>query len=135
MSARGRADPRRDQYGPPLKRRPRRWLVYWLVQLGMLAVIAAGLMWLGLAMAGAHDPYTNWRVPENPAVSCCHGEDCRPTRAYMGEDGRWRAWDGLGWVIVPPGTVLPTDLAGDGRNHLCIRAGRVLCFSPTMPKG
>jgi hypothetical protein len=103
------------------------------------------LLSAGLALAGwlvavpwpawAHDPYSSWRKPDNPAVSCCHGIDCRPTRAFMGEDGRWRAWDGLGWVIVPPGTVLPTDLAGDGRSHLCERAGRVLCFSPTTPKG
>ena len=116
----------------------RRWRLYWLFQAGMLAVIAAGLVWLGMATARpawSHDPYTHWRQPDNPAASCCHGDDCRPTRAYMGEDGRWRAWDGLGWVIVPPGRVLPTDLAGDGRNHLCERAGRVLCFSPTMPKG
>lgn len=113
----------------------RRWCLYWLAWAGMLVVIAAGLLWLGLATAGAHDPYSNWRKPDNPAVSCCHGEDCRPTRAYVGEDGRWRAWDGLGWVVVPPGSLLPTDLAGDGRNHLCERAGQVLCFSPTMPKG
>lgn len=112
----------------------RRWAVYWLVQFGMAAVIVAGLLWLGLATAGAHDVYKDWRVPENPAVSCCHGEDCRPTRAYMGDDGRWRAWDGRQWVVVPPGNLLPTDLARDGRNHLCERAGRVLCFSPTKPK-
>lgn len=131
----------------------RRWSLYWLSRgsvsvgpdfrlrhylsrLGMLTLIAAGLVWLGLATAAwAHDIYQDWRQPDAPAVSCCHGQDCRPTRAFMGEDRRWRAWDGRQWVSVPPGKVLPTDLAGDGRNHLCERAGRVLCFSPTRPKG
>lgn len=112
-----------------------RWLVYWLVQAGMLVLIAAGLLWLATRAAWSHDPYSHWRQPDAPAVSCCHGIDCRPTRAYMGEDGLWRAWDGLGWAVVPAGKVLPTDLAGDGRSHLCERAGRVLCFSPTSPKG
>ncbi len=85
--------------------------------------------------AHAHDPYGHWRQPDNPAASCCHSDDCRPTRAYMGEDGLWRAWDGRQWAIVPPGKVLPTDFAGDGRSHLCERAGRVLCFSPGQVRG
>lgn len=84
----------------------------------------------------AHDPYSTWHPPGNPKTSCCNGQDCRPTRAYMGEDGLWRAWSGSRWLTVPADRVLPTDLAGDGRNHLCASVDdHVFCFSPTLPKG
>lgn len=110
-------------------------LVLWWALLLVLALAMAAWLLTVPWPAAAHDPYMDWRQPDNPGASCCHGEDCRPTRAYIGEDGRWRAWDGLGWIIVPASKLLPTDLARDGRSHLCERAGRVLCFSPTGPKG
>lgn len=82
-----------------------------------------------------HHVYQDWLQPGSK-VSCCDNRDCRPTRAYLGEDGRWRAWDGQGWIIVPPAKLLPSDLAKDGRNHLCASpSGEVYCFSPTSPKG
>ncbi len=87
--------------------------------------------------ARAHDIYSGpeWKVPNNPAVSCCDNRDCRPTRAYMGEDGLWRAWSGARWLTVPAERVLPTDLAKDGRNHLCSSLDDfVFCFSPAQPK-
>ncbi|MFO1081853.1 MAG: hypothetical protein U1E23_14640 [Reyranellaceae bacterium] len=85
--------------------------------LQILAAAATAIAVLGVLVvaAYAHDPYGSWRQPDNPAVSCCNGQDCRPTRAYLGEDGRWRAWD--------------------GRSHLCEAGGHVYCFSPTSPKG
>ena len=83
----------------------------------------------------AHGPYSDWTAPDNPALSCCNDSDCRPTRAYMGDDGLWRAWDGINWLTIPPGRVLPTDYAGDGRNHLCEKMGAVYCFSPGQPRG
>ena len=107
-----------------------------------LAVLA------GMAIAGAraqsgahaeghaegHDTYSTWQRPD-VGGSCCNDSDCRPTRAYLGEDGRWRAWDGLGWIIIPPGKVLPTDLAKDGRSHICASPeGAVYCFSPAGPR-
>ena len=85
--------------------------------------------------AQGHDVYKHWRAPDNEHLSCCNNEDCRPTRAYMGDDGLWRAWDGLSWLTVPAGRVLPTDFAGDGRSHLCERSGAVLCFTPGQPRG
>ncbi len=89
----------------------------------------------GQGHAQMHPKYETWRVPSNPNVSCCSGEDCRPTRSFMGDDGQWRAWNGTMWMVVPQSALLPTDLAGDGRSHICERSGFLYCFSPTEPKG
>ena len=99
----------------------------------MLAVWAVAIA-MGVRVH-AHDPYSGWRAPDNPGMSCCDNNDCRPTRAYMGDDGLWRAWDGINWLTVPPGRVLPTDFAKDGRNHLCEKLGAVYCFTPGQPRG
>lgn len=101
----------------------------------VLALIAAALVALGYGIARAHDPYSTWMQPDVPGMSCCHGQDCRPTRAFRGDDGRWRAWSDGMWLVVPPGKMLPTDFAGDGRSHLCERGGRVLCFTPGQVRG
>lgn len=85
--------------------------------------------------ARAHDPYSGWKQPDSPSVSCCDDTDCRPTRAYMGDDGLWRAWDGVAWLTIPASKVLPTDFAKDGRNHLCEKMGAVYCFTPGQPRG
>lgn len=98
--------------------------------LTLLALFAAGFV---AGRATAHEPYTNWHVPGNPASSCCSNADCRPTRAYLTDDG-WRAWNGETWLLVPWERVLPTDLAGDGRTHLCSRDSFVYCFSPGEPR-
>lgn len=111
-----------------------------------IACLLALLMVLGVLAfvpkARAHDPYGSWRVPNNPATSCCNAQtpnnpagDCRPTRAYMHDDGRWRAWNGYLWLTVPPEKVLPTDYAGDGRSHLCEKGAYIYCFSPAETKG
>ena len=99
----------------------------------LLVVVLLLLMSIGSALA--HEPYTDWRQPDQPTLSCCNGDDCRPTRAFMGDDGRWRAWNGRKWLPVPPRKVLPTDLARDGRSHLCEKDEHIYCFSPTQPKG
>jgi hypothetical protein len=85
--------------------------------------------------AQMHGTYKNWTPPNNPKTSCCNDSDCRPTRAYLGDDGLWRAWNGYQWLTVPRERVLPTDLAGDGRNHICEKQEFIYCFSPTVPKG
>ena len=85
--------------------------------------------------AAAHDIYHQWRKPDNPGVSCCNDNDCRPTRAYMGDDGLWRAWDGSKWLTVPPSVVLPTDYGQDGRSHLCEMNGYIFCFTPGQVRG
>jgi hypothetical protein len=88
----------------------------------------------GVGHVEMHDVYKAWHPPGNPTTSCCNNADCRPTRAYVDEDGAWRAWNGLLWLVVPPERVLPTDFAGDGRSHLCENAGHVYCFTPAPPR-
>lgn len=84
--------------------------------------------------AQSHDIYKRWAPPNNPLTSCCNDSDCRPTRAYLDDDGDWRAWNGSRWLLVPWERVLPTDYAKDGRSHLCEKAGFVYCFTPGPPK-
>lgn len=79
-----------------------------------------------------HDEYRHWKQPGN-GMSCCNDQDCRPTRAYLTEEG-WRAWDGTRWLLVPPSAVLSVR-AKDGRTHLCATpAGHVYCLVPADPK-
>ena len=85
--------------------------------------------------AHGHDIYTRWRKPDNPAVSCCDNGDCRPTRAWLGDDGLWRALNGDQWLTVPREIMLPTDFGHDGRSHLCERDGYIYCFSPGLVRG
>ncbi len=84
--------------------------------------------------ASAHDGYEGWTPPNNPNTSCCNNADCRPTRAYLGDDGLWRAWNGYKWLIVPGRALLPADYAKDGRNHLCEKDEHIYCFTPALPK-
>ena len=80
--------------------------------------------------AEMHDIYKDWHPPLNQGTSCCNNADCRPTRAFVDDDGNWRAWNGSTWLQVPQERVLPTDYAGDGRSHLCEKEGFVYCFTP-----
>lgn len=111
------------------------------------AVVAAIVaVWLALGGARAqsgqhgdghaeqHDIYKGWHPPGNPNTSCCNNDDCRPTRAYVDETGRWRVWNGHRWLAVPWERVLPTDHAGDGRSHLCERGEFIYCFTPASPR-
>lgn len=72
-------------------------------------------------------------IPDT-TMSCCDNRDCRPTRAYLADDGWWRAQlNGL-WVAVPPGAVLKIR-APDGGSHICAdQTGRILCFIGGEPK-
>lgn len=108
------------------------------------AIITAGLLVSGMSRGqtgqhgdghtAGHDAYKEWKQPGTGA-SCCNDADCRPTRAYMGDDGLWRAWDGHRWLTVPADKVLPTDHAKDGRSHFCEMNGVVFCFSPGQVRG
>jgi hypothetical protein len=90
----------------------------------VIAAIALGAMILAVAVkctgparaqsgmhgdghAEMHETYKGWHPPGNPNTSCCSNADCRPTRAYVGDDGLWRAWNGLRWLTVPQSRVLP----------------------------
>ena len=93
----------------------------------------------GHGHAENHDWYKDLKRP-GTNYSCCNGSmngvdgDCRPTRAYLGDDGVWRALINGRWVNVPPKTVL-RDLAPDGRSHVCVSPiGIIHCFLGGSPK-
>lgn len=102
-------------------------------------VLLLGIALLGVLAfcerASAHDPYSGWMIPDQPGMSCCSENDCRATRSYMGDDERWRAWDGSRWLVIPPSKFMGVDRAGDGRSHLCERSGIVYCFTAGQPRG
>ena len=81
--------------------------------------------------------YSTWRMPDNPAVSCCNDADCYPTEikyvdgnlfAKRREDGKF--------IAIPPEKVERNRDNPDGRNHLCApppnayhAADTVFCFA------
>ncbi len=93
----------------------------------------------GQGHAENHDWYQELKQP-GTGYSCCNGTmngiegDCRPTRAYITEDGQWRALIDGQWVLIPPRVVLK-ELAPDGRSHICAsRSGMIYCFLGGSPK-
>jgi hypothetical protein len=93
----------------------------------------------GQGHAENHDWYQELRQPDT-GYSCCNGAvngiegDCRPTRAYLTDEGQWRALIDGKWVLVPPRAVLK-QLAPDGRSHICAsRSGVIYCFLGGSPK-
>jgi hypothetical protein len=94
----------------------------------------------GQGHAENHDWYRDLKQPGTGA-SCCNGTisgiegDCRPTRAYIGDDGVWRALIDGRWTVVPPRVVLQ-NLAPDGNSHICAgKSGSIYCFIGGSPKG
>lgn len=100
----------------------------------IIALLIGSAVAMCTDLAHAHDIYRDWKPPNNPSTSCCNDSDCRPTRAYLDDLGRWRAWDGSMWLVVPSERVLPADFAKDGRSHLCEKGGFVYCFTPAEPR-
>jgi hypothetical protein len=93
----------------------------------------------GQGHAENHDWYKELKQP-GTGYSCCNGTtngiegDCRPTRAYLQDDGTWRALVDGRWVEVPPRVVLK-QLAPDGNSHICAsRSGLIYCFLGGSPK-
>src|SRR5438067_11636992 len=93
----------------------------------------------GQGHAENHDWYKELKQP-GTGYSCCNGTvngiegDCRPTRAYIQDDGTWRAMIDGRWVVVPPRVVLK-QLAPDGNSHICAsRSGLIYCFLGGSPK-
>jgi hypothetical protein len=86
-----------------------------------------------------HDWYRELKQP-GTGYSCCNGSvngiegDCRPTRAYLQEDGTWKAMIDGHWMPVPPRVVLQR-LAPDGNSHICAgKSGMIYCFVGGSPK-
>ena len=93
----------------------------------------------GQGHAENHDWYKELKQPST-GYSCCNGRcnsiegDCRPTRAYINDDGMWYALLDGRWVPVPPRVVLK-QLAPDGRAHICAsKSGMIYCFLGGSPK-
>ena len=93
----------------------------------------------GEGHAENHDWYQELKQP-GTGMSCCNGTingvegDCRPTRAYLNDDGQWYALVEGRWILVPPRVVLK-QLAPDGRSHVCAnKNGMIYCFLGGSPK-
>jgi hypothetical protein len=93
----------------------------------------------GQGHAENHDWYKDLKQPQT-GYSCCNGStsssdgDCRPTRAYLSDDGMWYALLDGRWVPVPPKVVLK-QLAPDGSSHICAsKSGMIYCFLGGSPK-
>jgi hypothetical protein len=93
----------------------------------------------GQGHAENHDWYKDLKQPQT-GYSCCNGQtsttdgDCRPTRAYLNDDGMWYALLDGRWVPVPPKVVLK-QLAPDGSSHICAsKSGMIYCFLGGSPK-
>jgi len=110
------------------------------VAFGLLASAAVAQNGIrGQGHAENHDWYQELKQPDT-GYSCCNGTtggiegDCRPTRAYLTDEGQWRALVDGQWVLVPPRAVLK-QLAPDGRSHICAsRSGVIYCFLGGSPK-
>ena len=86
-----------------------------------------------------HDWYQQLKQP-GTGYSCCNGTtngiegDCRPTRAFLTEEGTWKALIDGRWMPVPPRVVLKS-LAPDGNSHICAgKSGMIYCFIGGSPK-
>ena len=88
----------------------------------------------GQGHAELHDWYRTLKHPFT-GRPCCDDRDCRPTRAYVDDEGEWRAMLDGRWVIVPTDVVLKTA-SPDGRSHICANErGMIFCFVGGVPKG
>lgn len=91
-----------------------------------LAVIALGAL---INDAFGHDHYGEWKMPDNPSVSCCNMQDCRPVAASMDMDGHWTARVDGRPVPIPAHKIMKGP-SPDGRSHWCGQNGTTYCFMP-----
>jgi hypothetical protein len=96
----------------------------------------------GCGHAQQHHEYQEWK-PTTGKGSCCNGDDCRPVKARVEDDGSWSVWipEFRRWVPVPAFAVGAPDRFGDGRSHVCstkpvptLPVFHIFCFSPTGSK-
>jgi hypothetical protein len=89
-----------------------------------------------------HQQYLQWK-PKGGKGSCCNGDDCRPVRARVDDDGVWSVYipEFRRWVSVPNYALGDPDRFGDGRSHVCSSKPQppstvfhIYCFSPTGSK-
>ncbi|MFO1157291.1 MAG: hypothetical protein U1E60_00475 [Reyranellaceae bacterium] len=130
-----------------------------ILAIGVLLLVIALIGAIGLARPAraqdgthgqGHGERHDWyRTLEQPGtgLSCCSGRrsapdgsidgDCRPTRAFVGDDGRWRAMIDGRWQVVPPHTVLDPSLNQEALYpHVCASTtGLIYCFLPGASGG
>ena len=89
--------------------------------------------WHGQGHAEQHEWYRTLVHPFS-GRPCCDDRDCRPTRAYVDDDGIWHAMLDGRWVSVPADVVLKKS-PPDGRSHICADGrGIIYCFVGGVPK-
>lgn len=78
-----------------------------------------------------HEWYQGLKQP-GTGYSCCNNQDCRPMRAYLGDDGLWRAFVDGKWETVPARVVLNPKFNKDPIHaHGCRSVmGVWYCFLP-----
>jgi hypothetical protein len=113
-----------------------RGILAFLIAVALAFVFAFALNYT----ARAHEFYEGWSRPTGPygivhrGMSCCRNTDCSPVAETRMEGGRYvvRPEGGDAWFKVPPGVIesQQTDPreSPDGRSHVCILAGMVICF-------
>jgi hypothetical protein len=86
------------------------------------------LLILGAHAAGAHEPYSEWKMPGTD-VSCCSDKDCGPVTATPIGNGAWVVKVNGIEVVVTPDRVLKIP-SPDGRSHWCGFGTHTYCFVP-----
>jgi len=74
--------------------------------------------------ARSHDVYHDWKTRNG--VSCCHDRDCAPATMWADGEGRLYARQNGQTYSVPAEAVLKIP-SPDGRSHLCVISGTVIC--------
>lgn len=111
-------------------------------RIGCLIIVVAflvAIMFIVAAHAQEHHPqaihekfYSTWMMPDAPATSCCHNQDCSPAPSRFANN-HWEAKHNEFWIPIPPNKVEQNRDSPDGRSHLCGRPGpigefTVFCF-------
>lgn len=104
---------------------------------GLTLLASVGAILFAIAIAAAadlsthrHPPehaqlheefYSKWKRPDDPATSCCGGQDCFPVEIKY-EGGRLYVkskWNDA-WVYMPPEKIDRRNTSPDGQNHACL---------------
>lgn len=112
--------------------RANQWRI-WRYQIGAVACFIVALLCLADS-ARAHEPYSDWKMPDAPNTSCCNDSDCRPVRAESDMDGNWTAFVDGRRVPIPARKVMKIQ-SPDGRSHWCGVNETTYCFVPAQIRG
>lgn len=97
-----------------------------LLLAGVFAIVLiAGAVITGRARG--HDIYGDWKMPDNPGLSCCNESDCRSVTAAQDMDGNWTTFVEGRKVPIPARKVMKIP-SPDGRSHWCGTKETTYCF-------